>query len=76
MGHSKRRGHPLRRWAIPGTGLGGPPKRRRSLARTEQEPEVEAYADEHDAYDWQSVQRRYSDWGCVAPPPPSSNRRD
>ena len=40
MGHSKRRGHPLRRWAIPGTGLGGP-KRRRSLARTEQEPEVD-----------------------------------
>jgi len=40
MGHSKRRGHPLRRWAIPGTGLGGP-KRRRSLARAEQEPEPE-----------------------------------
>ncbi len=49
----------------------GPRKpRRRSLARTEQEPEVEVYADYHDAYDWQSVQRRYSDWGCVAPSPP------
>ena len=33
MGHSKKRGHPLRRWAIPGTGLGGPKRRR--LARTE-----------------------------------------
>ncbi len=49
----------------------GPRKpRRRSLARVEQEPDLEVYADYPDAYDWQSVQRRYSDWGCVAPPPP------
>ncbi len=43
MGREKRRGHALRRWAIPGTGLGGPKRRR--LARAEPEPEPENVAD-------------------------------
>jgi hypothetical protein len=38
MGREKRRGHPLRRWAIPGTGLGGPRRRRLVRARTEPAP--------------------------------------
>ena len=70
MGRLKPRGYPLRRWL----GIDDRPRkgRRRSLARVEQEPEVEVevYGDYPDAYDWQSVQRRYSDWGCVAPSPP------
>jgi hypothetical protein len=41
--------------------------RRRSLARTEQEPEPEVEA-EYDG--WESVRLRYSQWGCSAPPPP------
>jgi hypothetical protein len=69
MDREKRRGYPLRVWRRRDRRTD---VRRESVARQDPlpEPEVEVYADYHDAYDWQSVQRRYSDWGCVAPSPP------
>ncbi len=47
--------------------------RRRSLARVEQEPdgyEVDSVEATAAGYDWESVRRNYSSWGCNAPPPP------
>ncbi len=72
MVRSKPRGHPLRRWRqLDRRG----PVRRRPLARSEQEPEVDV--DEHhiDDYPDAAIRLNYSSWGC-SPPSPPSRRRD
>ncbi len=53
----------------------GPRKpRRRSLARAEQEPEVEENEVDTD-YPADAIRRNYAAWGC-SPPPPPPDRRD